>query len=382
MSDIFREDGEKIFDPNYLPEELPHREEQFDHLKNILLDGLYERRYSVPVLYGESGTGKTTTVRKVFEELSIELRGGENIETHVLNATTHSKTYVAIRELANKIVPIPERGFSIDEIILKLYNRLDIEDLKYIIAIDDADELVRRDKGKILDILTRINENYRRRLIYPVIVLRKIEILAALPTHITSSLGGERIEFPTYTKNHLKDILKERIDKGLKLEAITINAIEAASYASEKIFIGNARELLNIVYKAGKNAELNRDTQITAEHIRKAIYDSYTKSFRPDFLIDKRREGNLLKILWATTKLIADNQDVYWLEEDMLREAYNLYQRSFQDKISFQEFRNIIEKIAEEDSKIITFDNGKLVFLGYPGKKMYEELTKNIFFRG
>jgi|GEM_PF-1377906 cell division control protein 6 len=380
MTRIFREGGERVFDPKYLPKALPHREKQLDILKKVVSEGLDGSHYSIPVLYGESGTGKTSTLRKVLTEIKEERE--DNIDFRVVNATTHSRTYVAIQYIAKKIVPIPERGLGIDEIITKLYDRLDIEELKYIVAIDDGDELIRRDRGKILEILTRIEEGYERRLIYPILVLRKMEILSALPPHITSKVGGPRIEFPPYDKRQFKDILKERIELGFNEDVITQNAVEAATYAAEKIFLGNARELLNIVFKAGKKAEYEGDLTVTSEHIRNAIYEIYSKTMKPDIVSDKKKERIVYRVLWTLTKLIHDQPDIYWLTEDILNAGFDLYMRNFMEKISYDEYIETIEEIAVGRSRIITYDGGQLVFLSYPAKKLYEDLTRTLFLRG
>ena len=375
MKKIFRERGQAIFDPSYLPKSLPHRQEQYNMLKKTLIDEINGKEFGIPILFGTSGTGKTTVLRKVLNNIEQEL--SENIECEHINATTLSKTYTAIQRISSKIISIPERGYGMDEIILKLYDRLDIQELKYIIGIDDADELIRREHGKIIDILTRVEESYSKRLIYPVIVLRNINMLRGLSPHITSKLGGVRIEFLPYNKKQLKDILSERIRYGLVENAISKNAVDAAAFATEKIFIGNARELMNIILKAGKTAEAMDEEKIVAEHIRFALYDIYTKT--AETYLSKHEEEKYYKVLWAMSKVISEKTDTYRLDIDILQEAYEVYKRNFMNDLSYEVFAETISELSKTSHDIISQDYGNLVFLTYPAKKLYEKLTEKLF---
>lgn len=379
MSKIFREGGERVFDPSYLPHDLPHREYQLNQISETLIEGVINGHYAVPILYGDTGTGKTTTLRKALLKIKEEI-GDIRVESIVLNATTHRTAYTVIRRIASKIIPIPERGYGIDEIILKLCDRLDIEELSYIVAIDDSDELIRVERGKILDILTRIDETYDRRLIFPIIVVRKIEILNILPQHIKSKLGGYRIEFKPYDKEQLKDILKERIVLGLDEKRITENAIKLSTLATEKIFGGNARELLNMIYKSGKTVEYEGGEAIKAEHVRQSIYDSYLKSIKPKLSIDRNKEIEYYKIIWPFTYIAYHNNDVYDLSENLIKEAYEIYQKSFMhEKIDYIRFRKLIEELVLTNTNIFSKDDDSIVFFTYPAKTLYEGL-RNILF--
>lgn len=375
MSKIFREQGQAVFDPSYLPKLLPHRQEQYNMLKETLIDEINGKEFAIPILFGSSGTGKTTILRKVLNNIEQELSG--NIECEHINATTLSKTYTAIQRISSKIISVPERGYGMDEIILKLYDRLDIQELKYIIGIDDADELIRREHGKIIDILTRVEESYNKRLIYPVIVLRNINILRGLSPHITSKLGGVKIEFLPYNKKQLKDILSERIKYGLIENTISKNAVDAAAFATEKIFVGNARELMNIMLKAGKTAEAMNGEKIVAEHIRYALYDIYTKTAETYF--SKHVEEKYYKVLWAISKVISGKIDTYRLDTNILQEAYEVYKRNFISDLPYESFAEVILKLSKTSHGIISQDYGNLVFLTYPAKKLYEVLTKKLF---
>ena len=379
MTRIFKEGGENKFSTAYIPNVLPHREEQIEQLVGIIRDGIEIDAFRTPILYGETGTGKTTTVIRVLN--MIQKMYMEKVRVKRINATTYSKSYMAITALARDVIPVPQRGLSIEEVLNRLYDRLDIQDIYYVFAIDDADELIRREKGRILELLTRIEENYEKRLMLPIVIVRNIKYIDALPRHITSKLGGMKIYFPTYKKEQLKDILKERIEKGIKEGGVTQNAIECATYNTEKLFGGNARELLNVMLKAGKIAEKLEAPSIYSDHVRQAVYEMYSFTLASGISVAKERDMKT-RILWALYKAIQEHPDIYYVDDDVLEKAYETYATTFQmEDISKSEMTDILFEMAlYETQNLVTLDEGKLVIAHYPIGRVFNELTQKIFF--
>ncbi|MEM4412382.1 MAG: AAA family ATPase, partial [Thermofilum sp.] len=66
-SRIFKE-REKLL-PDYVPEELPHRDEQIVKLASILAPALRGSRPSNVFIYGLTGTGKTAVTKLVLRKL-------------------------------------------------------------------------------------------------------------------------------------------------------------------------------------------------------------------------------------------------------------------------------------------------------------------------
>lgn len=379
MTGIFKEGGENKFSTSYIPDALPHREEQIEQLIDIIKDGIENDAFRTPILYGETGTGKTTTIIHVLN--MVKKRYMDKVRVKRINATTHSRSYMAVKALADEIIPVPPRGLSIEEVLNKLYDNLDIQDVYYVFAIDDADELIRREKGRILELLTRIEENYEKRLLLPIVVVRNIKYVDALPRHITSKLGGMKIYFPSYNKMQLKDILKERIKKGIKEEGITQNAIECATYNTEKLFGGNARELLNIILKAGKLAEKLGSQNINSDYVRQAVYEMYSSTLASGISVSREKDVKL-RILWALYKSIQRFSDIYYIDDNILEKAYETYITTFQmEDISKRELTDTLFEMAlYETQNLVTLDEGKLVIAHYPIGKVFNDLTQKIFF--
>ncbi len=374
MSLIFKENGLIVFDPTYIPEKIPHRESQFNTIIESLENGIKYNVFSIPIIYGFSGTGKTTVVKKAL--IYLKEKYSREILTCYINAATTSKSYIAIQKMIENVTPVPYRGLSADEMIHKLYEVLDIRNVKYIVAIDDADELIRRERGKIIDILSRIEEMYGRRLIYPVFILRDISVINGLAPYIRSKLGGPKIKFEPYNKTELIDISMERIQKGFKDNAISNNAIDACAYAVEKYFYGNARELINLLYKAGKIAEYLGHSRITTEIIRHALYDSFTK-FQKFYYGENNI--NELKVLWILSKLLSKNIDKYKIfirkNSKDLEAIKNIYKDIFKEEISEDSIIDIFNTITKREDSIICRDGDAFVLLASPAKVLSEKLS-------
>ena len=73
----------KVLQNSFIPEKLPHREEQINQLAHILAPALKQERPSNVFIYGMTGTGKTVTVRYTTQELH-KVATGRNIPLEII----------------------------------------------------------------------------------------------------------------------------------------------------------------------------------------------------------------------------------------------------------------------------------------------------------
>jgi len=163
---------------------------EFDFLRKLVDDNLIPDDVTIQVLV----QAREHLIAKTFEALA----GVKKATVHLYNSTS-----VAQRKIVF--------GKSQDEIIDRLYNVLKMRDQRYLVALDDSDDLIRRDGGKIIELLTRIEEEYGERLIYPIIIVRNMAPIYSLSNHIRSKIDGPKIEFKPYNWRELIDIIEERI---------------------------------------------------------------------------------------------------------------------------------------------------------------------------
>ncbi|HIE36568.1 TPA: hypothetical protein EYP83_00240 [Candidatus Geothermarchaeota archaeon] len=360
MGKIFREGGERFFSLEYIPEKTPYREHHINELYSYLDNEIKSGSFRPPILLGPSGTGKTTVVNKTLKLIGMKW---DKIITRNFNMMLVNSTYSAIRMICSFTTPIPDRGLSLNEIIERLYGTLEMDDSIYIVGLDDVDELLRRERGRILEILTRVNEDYGVYRVFPIVVVRNIKPLYVLPDHIKSKIGGITINFNPYSSKELIEIVNERIEKGLNEDSITQNAINVSAIISEKIYGGNAREMINLIYKSSLYCEKKNIRRVTVETIRKVFFHEYYKHVKQD--IRDTVKTNIL-----STIILSLDEDSYIIEDDRLDDIITeIHERyGYKKEEIIKNIRELIGRgyLAEKEGRILQIYLPKDIFLSYP----------------
>ena len=79
----------QVMQSNYNPENIPHRDEQVEHIANILAPSLLGNKTSNLFIYGVTGTGKTLSIQHVANELSKRAIGNNVLRIEYLNCKLH-----------------------------------------------------------------------------------------------------------------------------------------------------------------------------------------------------------------------------------------------------------------------------------------------------
>lgn len=272
--------------PTYIPENLPHRDEEIDRLARIWVAPLRGETPSNVFIYGKTGTGKTATVKYLMGELE-ETAGNFSKEIRVIysNCEVVDTKYRILATLSNKIrnklsqkmeepeadLPdeVPMTGWPTDEVYETLLNLLDFEEQVVIVVLDEIDRLVSKGSSDVLYLLTRINSDLSNAKMGVVGISNDLNFVSDLDPRIISSLGEEEVVFPPYDADQLRDIMKERAEKGFSEEVICDGVIElCAAHAARKH--GDARKALDLLRTAGEIAEEDRAEEIRTEHVTRA----------------------------------------------------------------------------------------------------------------
>ncbi len=104
-----------LFELDHLPEHFAHRESQINSLKFCINPSLHGARPENALCLGPPGTGKTTAIFKLFEE--IEAHSSKVVPTYV-NCQIDSTRYAVFYQLYRKIVghAPPSSGISFKRI--------------------------------------------------------------------------------------------------------------------------------------------------------------------------------------------------------------------------------------------------------------------------
>ncbi|AFK50940.1 ORC complex protein Cdc6/Orc1 [Thermogladius calderae 1633] len=261
----------EILHPEYVPEVLPHRENEIRRLAEILIVALRGERPSNALLYGLTGTGKTAVARYVVKRL-VEKANSLNVklEQAYVNTRKLDTTYRVVAQIASSIgLKIPPTGLAISEVYRRYINALENWGGVHIIVLDEVDYYVKREGDDLLYKLVRINEELKSSRVALVGITNDINFVESLDPRVRSSLGEVEIVFPPYNAEQLFDILKQRAEMAFYPGVVDDGVISfcAALAAREH---GDARRALDLLRVAGEIAEREGSPKVTVDHVKRA----------------------------------------------------------------------------------------------------------------
>ncbi|KKN53243.1 hypothetical protein LCGC14_0604430 [marine sediment metagenome] len=275
--------GPKIFnnrdalDPSFIPDVLPHRDVQIKDIAEKTACALLGNAPPSFLCYGQTGTGKTATIRYVSQKLAHQSTKNKPWWIYI-NCNVVFTPYRILAHIYNTISreeKIPPTGLPKDVIFKKLLGLLDskVGNSICFLVLDEIDILVdKKGCNEILYDLTRLNENLDRCKTSIIGISNRLKFRNCLDPRILSSLGEEHIVFSSYDASELRDILNERAkiafnDNVLKQDIIPLCAALAAKEH------GDARKALQLLRKAGELAERAQNKFVTSKYLERAQDD-------------------------------------------------------------------------------------------------------------
>lgn len=143
---IFRGDRD-VLRPSYIPDILPHREEQINQLASILVTALEGQRPSNVLLFGKTGTGKTACMKYIGKEIERATSKLNKVTFIYMNCEVIDTQYGILQNIGNKFIEdfderIPFTGWSTERVYNILREKIDEERKVIVIALDEIDKLV------------------------------------------------------------------------------------------------------------------------------------------------------------------------------------------------------------------------------------------------
>jgi cell division control protein 6 len=261
----------EILRHDYVPEFLPHREEQIRFLGEIVAPVLKGVRCSNVFIYGKTGTGKTAVVKYVLNKLSRKaLEFSSPVEFCYVNCRWVGTEYRVLSTLCYALgVKVPFTGLALGEVFDRFRKSLETKRGVFIVVLDEIDALVKTRGDTLLYELTRVNETLRNGKTSIVGISNDLKFKDFLDPRVLSSLSEEEIVFKPYDAGELRDILLDRARQAFFDGVLSDSALSlcAALAAAEH---GDARRALDLLRVAGELAEREGAKIVTEEHIRRA----------------------------------------------------------------------------------------------------------------
>lgn len=256
---------------DYLPDTLPHREDQIRLLGATVAPVLKNARCSNIFIYGKTGTGKTAVTKFVLSHLESKAKEyGASVKFCFLNCRITNSEYRVFASLSNSLgITVPFTGLSVGEVADRFKVGLDSSRILFIIVLDEIDALIKSRGDGLLYELTRINETLTKSKVTIIGISNDLSLKEFLDPRVFSSLSEEEMVFRPYNANELRNILFERSKLSFNKGSISEAAISIAS-ALAAAEHGDARRALDLLRVAGEVAERNGAKLITDLHVRDA----------------------------------------------------------------------------------------------------------------
>ena len=257
--------------PSYLPENIAHREKEIKQIANILAPALKHEKPSNLFVYGNTGTGKTLTIKHIIQNMS-QIATEKKIPLKIIYTNCKLKRvadteYRLIAHLASFFGrSIPATGLPTDEVYKIFYDSGEKEKSTILLVLDEIDQLIKKAGDSVLYNLTRINEDLKSSQITLVGISNNTTFMENVDVRAKSSLSEENVFFSPYNALEMQKILKERASKAFKENVIELGVIEkCAAYAAREH--GDARKAIDLLRIAGELAERAKCKTISLEHI-------------------------------------------------------------------------------------------------------------------
>ncbi|MHA2192824.1 MAG: ORC1-type DNA replication protein [Candidatus Thorarchaeota archaeon] len=298
--------AEQLLSIDYVPETLPHREPELRALAQsfktlISSPGHTSQKF---IIEGPVGTGKTA-VTKRFADQMVKAATRRGIRLHKLhiNCRVSKSTYLVYLRMLREFKPrFPRRGHSPEEILQMVVEVLDEEDRYLLLILDELDYFIRQRGADILYDLTRLMDDRLNALqrLSVIGVGRKIPLDESILDQSTlSTLQRNILRFDQYASSALYDILKGRIDAAFELDAVMDETLQLiCDIASER---GDARYAIELLWRAGKQADSTNSRKVIPDYARKAKADTHPELRKEVFAALPRQ--NMLLLLAAARQL-------------------------------------------------------------------------------
>ena len=306
----------EVLMPDYVPDHLPHREEEIKRLASILAPILRGERPNNVFIYGLTGTGKTAVTKLVLKKLyEIGRKKHVKLDISFINTRKNDTAYRILATILRTLgFRVPLTGLSTAELYDRLLRVLNKKKVIMIIVLDEIDHHVKKHGDDLMYKLVRINEELNESKVSIIGITNDVKFAEMLDPRVKSSLAEEEMVFSPYTAEELRDILELRAKEAFVPGALDEGVIPlcAALAAREH---GDARKALDLLRISGEIAEREGASKVTVKHVEKAW-----KQIERDRVVEVVKTLPLhVKLVLAS--IVTSNSDVTYTGEVYARYA-------------------------------------------------------------
>ena len=257
-----------VLEPDYLPDYFPHRESQLNSLRFAFRPALRGMRPLNCLLVGPPGTGKTSAIMKVFEEVEAH---APSVVTVKVNCQIDSTRFAVMSRIYRKLFGIspPNSGIAFRKIFEIVVNFLVSSEKILLVALDDLNYLCYEGHAnEVMYSLLRAHEQYPGAKIAVIGIVNDASALYCMDSRVNSVFLPEDIPFPRYEGDEILDILRDRVKYGFYPKVISGELLELVVSYVERT--GDLRVGIDLLKRSGFNAERRGSRTISSEDVEKA----------------------------------------------------------------------------------------------------------------
>jgi len=259
-----------VFEIDYAPEFFNYRESQLNDLAYQIRPALEGGRALSAICRGLPGTGKTTSVLRIFAELEQTTK--KIVPVYVNCQNDRTKYMVFSRVYAAIVGHAPARtGISIRSVMDAIGGALQRQEKSLIVCLDDANLLhYNNTLGDVVNSLLRLHQDYPgvRAAVFATVSDMNLDLASDLSKWVLSPFRPSDIYFPPYDADEIRGILQDRIRIGLYPGVFSVQMLDRI--VEQTMESGDVRVGLDLVKRAVLNAECAARTEVIEEDITKA----------------------------------------------------------------------------------------------------------------
>lgn len=204
----------KYLNPECLPIEFHHREEEMESIATNI-SPVFEGGVPVhTIILGDNATGKTTAIKKLFEQLEESM---PNVIASYVDCRKYHTEYQIYRELYAKVLQkeAPVYGTNSQRLLTDILKVLEITKQPLIVALDDMNYLLGDSSSasvhsqNVIRNLTRANESYNVVIgLYP--IMTSAEFKYKFEREVSTLFLPFEVCFRPYSREEYRSIIVER----------------------------------------------------------------------------------------------------------------------------------------------------------------------------
>jgi len=276
MSDQTLFKNREAFEIDHMPEQFLYRETQLCELASNVEPGIHGARPINVICKGLPGTGKTTSVLRIFAEVEETTR---KLVPVYVNCQKERTAYAVFARIFTKLYghAPPRTGVSVSSVLDAIGKAMQDKKIVLVVCLDDANFLLyEKALGTVLNSLLRLHQDYpgARAGVIGTVSDLDVHLAAEIEPWVLSVFCPTEIPFPPYSEEEIRGILQERVREGLYPGVVSPGMLQ--SVIEQTVRSGDVRVGIALLKWSVRNAERAARCMVVAEDVSAA--DEYARA--------------------------------------------------------------------------------------------------------